>query len=177
MRDPLLGQPRPVADLQRFVDAQDERGTYDAALAELRAGRKRSHWMWFVFPQLTGLGRSAMAQRYALSGLEEARAYLAHPVLGPRLRDCCEALLRLAEPDAEQVLGPVDAQKLRSSMTLFALAAPHEAVFRDVLTTCCAGREDETTAGRVAVDPRPRSSDERGRAAGWTAGTTGDRWD
>jgi hypothetical protein len=99
-----------VPELQRFVDAQDAGGTYDTALAELRAGRKRSHWMWFVLPQLSGLGRSSMAQRYALSGLEEARAYLAHPVLGPRLRACAEALLGLPVPDAEQVLGCVGAQ-------------------------------------------------------------------
>ena len=156
--DPRLGQPGPVADLQRFVDAQDEGGTFDTALAELRAGRKRSHWMWFVLPQLSGLGRSPMAQRYALSGLDEARDYLAHPVLGPRLRACAEALLSLPEPDAERVLGPVDARKLQSSMTLFALAAPQEAVFREVLGACFGGRLDPLTAGRVGLPP-PSSSD------------------
>jgi uncharacterized protein (DUF1810 family) len=148
-----------VADLQRFVDAQDEHGTFDAALAELRDGRKRSHWMWFVFPQLTGLGRSAMAQRYALSGLDEARDYLAHPVLGPRLRACAEALLALPAPDPQQVLGPVDARKLQSSMTLFTLAAPQEAVFRDVLGRCFADRLDPVTAGRVASGDRPPEPD------------------
>jgi uncharacterized protein (DUF1810 family) len=110
--------------------------------------------MWFVFPQLSGLGRSAMAQRYALSGLDEARAYLSHPLLGPRLRACAEALLALPVPDAERVLGPVDAQKLQSSMTLFSLAAPHEAVFRDVLEACFDGRLDQQTAGRVRTPPR-----------------------
>ena len=155
MRGARLGQPGAVADLQRFVDAQDERGSYDAALAELRAGRKRSHWMWFVLPQLSGLGSSAMAQRYALSGLDEARDYLTHPVLGPRLRACAETLLGLPVTDPVQVLGPVDAQKLRSSMTLFALAAPQEAAFRDVLEVCFAGQVDPLTASRVADDDRP----------------------
>ena len=145
-------------DLERFVAAQDARGTYDRALTELRAGSKRSHWMWFVFPQLAGLGRSAMAQRYAVDGLDAARSYLAHPVLGPRLRACAEALLSLAEPDAERVLGPVDARKLQSSMTLFALAAPQEAVFREVLGACFGGRLDPLTAGRVGTPP-PSSSD------------------
>ena len=147
-----------MADLQRFLDAQDEGGTWDTALAELRAGRKRSHWMWFVFPQLAGLGRSAMAQRYALAGLDDAREYLAHPVLGPRLRACAEALLALPVPDAERVLGPVDALKLRSSVTLFALAAPQEAVFREVLAACFSGQLDEATSSRVAAGLRPPRS-------------------
>jgi uncharacterized protein (DUF1810 family) len=148
-----------VADLERFVQAQDSGGTYDAALTELRAGRKRSHWMWFVFPQIAGLGRSAMAQRYALSGVEEARAYLAHPVLGPRLRACAEALLDVPVPDAEQVLGPVDGMKLRSSMTLFALAAPEEPAFRDVLTAYFSGEVDEATSSRVTAGSRPPTID------------------
>jgi uncharacterized protein (DUF1810 family) len=139
-------------DLQRFVDAQS--ATYDQALAELRAGEKRTHWMWFVFPQIAGLGRSGMAERFAIQDLDEARAYLAHPLLGPRLRACAEALLGLPVPDAERVLGPVDAQKLQSSMTLFALAAPHEPVYRDVLAVCFDGRLDPVTAGRVRSAPR-----------------------
>jgi uncharacterized protein (DUF1810 family) len=110
-------------DLERFVRAQDSHGTYPSALAELRAGAKRSHWMWFVFPQIAGLGRTPTAQRYAVSGLPEARAYLAHPVLGPRLVECAEALLALATSDPDLVLGPVDAMKLRSSMTLFEAAS------------------------------------------------------
>lgn len=105
-------------DLQRFVDAQDG-GTYDRALAELRAARKTSHWMWFVFPQVAGLGRSEMAARYALSGIDEACAYGDHPVLGPRYGECCEALAALGEVSMTEVLGPVDAQKLHSSLTLF----------------------------------------------------------
>ena len=126
-------------ELQRFVDAQDAGGAYETALRELRAGRKRSHWIWFVFPQITGLGRSATAQFYAISGLSEAEAYLAHPVLGPRLLECTHALAERSETSAVEVLGPVDAQKLRSSMTLFAHAAPHEQAFTTVLSKFFAG--------------------------------------
>jgi uncharacterized protein (DUF1810 family) len=133
------------ADLQRFTDAQDAGNTYGTALDELRRGRKRTHWMWFVFPQLRGLGRSATAQHFALSGLTEARAYLAHPVLGPRLRECATALTQLPDHDPERVLGPVDALKLRSSMTLFSLAAPDEAVFSEVLDRFFDGAADEAT--------------------------------
>jgi uncharacterized protein (DUF1810 family) len=136
-------------DLQRFTDAQDTGGTYDRALAELRAGRKASHWMWFVFPQVAGLGRSGTAQRYAIASLEEARAFLAHPVLGPRLRGCAQALLALDTRRAEAVLGPVDALKLRSSMTLFARAAPDEPVFGRVLEQYFAGEEDPETTRRL----------------------------
>ena len=131
--------------LQRFLDAQDSNGTYDAALAELRAGRKRTHWMWFVFPQVSGLGRSPVAQHYAVSSLAEAQAYAAHPVLGARLVESARALLELDGSDAAAVLGSVDAQKLRSSMTLFAAAAPDEPVFRGVLERYFAGVADEAT--------------------------------
>jgi uncharacterized protein (DUF1810 family) len=120
-------------DLQRFVQAQDEGGTHERALAELRAGRKTSHWMWFVFPQLAGLGRSSTAQYYAVPSLAAARAYLAHPVLGARLREAASVVLGLTGRTAQQVFGGVDAMKLRSSMTLFAQAAPGEPVFREVL--------------------------------------------
>lgn len=133
-------------DLDRFVVAQDRDATYDRALAELRAGRKTSHWMWFVFPQLAGLGRSPTAQAYAIADLAEARAYLAHEVLGLRLRECCRALLGLEGVSADQVLGGVDATKLRSSMTLFALAAPEEPVFPEVLDRFYAGEQDPLTA-------------------------------
>ena len=125
--------------------AQDEDGTYAAALAELRAGRKRTHWMWFVFPQLAGLGHSPTARFYAIADLDEARAYLAHPVLGPRLRECAAAVADLAEPDPVRVLGQVDALKLRSSMTLFAAADPDEPLFGRVLATCYAGEPDAAT--------------------------------
>ena len=132
-------------DLQRFLDAQS--ATYDQALAELRAGAKRTHWMWFVFPQVAGLGRSGMAQRFAISGLEEARAYLSHPTLGRRLVESARALTALDTADPEQVFGPVDAMKLRSSMTLFAHAAPDEPVFREILDHWFQGTEDEATTG------------------------------
>jgi uncharacterized protein (DUF1810 family) len=133
-------------DLERFVAAQ--RGSYDGALAELRAGRKRGHWIWFVFPQIAGLGFSSTAQRYAISGLDEARAYLAHPVLGPRLVESAQALLGLPGTDPVAVLGPVDAQKLRSSMTLFAQASD-EPAFRQVLDRYYDGSEDDATLTRL----------------------------
>ena len=132
-------------DLQRFVDAQDG-GTYDGALAELRTGRKRGHWIWFVLPQIAGLGRSPTSQHYAIHSLDEARDYLTHPVLGPRLVECAQALLDLpGTPSAEEVLGPVDALKLRSSMTLFARAAPDEEAFQQVLDAFYGGEPDRRT--------------------------------
>jgi uncharacterized protein (DUF1810 family) len=136
-------------DLERFVRAQDDGGTYEAAVAELRSGRKRGHWMWFVFPQVAGLGSSPMAQQFALSGLDEARAYLAHPVLGPRLAEAARALTGLPGGDPVAVLGPVDALKLRSSMTLFARAAGGEPVFADVLAQYYGGAEDPATVSRI----------------------------
>ena len=131
--------------LERFVRAQDEGGSYASALAELRRGRKTSHWMWFVFPQLAGLGRSSTAQFFAIGSLEEAEAYLAHPVLGPRLREAAQVVAGLADLSAEDVLGSVDALKLRSSMTLFARAAPAEPVFQTVLDRFFDGRPDVAT--------------------------------
>ena len=135
------------SDLQRFVDAQAQ--TYDQALSELRDGAKRTHWMWFVFPQIGGLGRSGMAQRFAISGLPEARAYATHPTLGRRLVECARALTDLDTADPVAVFGPVDAQKLRSSMTLFAHAVPDEPVFRQVLDHYFGGVEDDATTGRL----------------------------
>ncbi|NPC41591.1 DUF1810 domain-containing protein [Nocardioides sp. zg-1230] len=133
-------------DLQRFVDAQDDHGTYDQALSELRAGRKTSHWMWFVLPQVSGLGQSPTAKHFGIAGLGEARAYLDHEVLGPRLLECCRALLALdGGTTAEEVLGSVDAMKLRSSMTLFARADPDERLFPDVLDRFFDGTADERT--------------------------------
>ncbi|WP_380169354.1 DUF1810 domain-containing protein [Jannaschia sp. R86511] len=143
-----------MTDLDRFVQAQDAGGTYDAALAELRDGRKRSHWMWFVLPQPAGLGRSATARRYAVADLTEARAYLAHPVLGPRLLACADALLARPGDDAVAVLGDVDALKLRSSMTMFDLADPDEPRFRAVLAQYYDGVPDRTTVALLAPDPR-----------------------
>lgn len=139
-------------DLERFVRAQDEGGTYATALSELRAGRKRGHWIWFVLPQLAGLGHSEMSRRYAVSGLPEARAYLRHPVLGPRLHECAEALLSLGTSDPVEVLGSIDAAKVRSSMTLFERAADGQAeaaVFARVLDRFYGGRRDGTTLGAL----------------------------
>ncbi len=138
-------------DVSRFVAAQDSGGSYDTALRELRAGRKRSHWVWWVFPQLAGLGRSPTSQRYGVLGLDEARAYLAHPVLGPRLRECVDALLALPGEDPAAVMGGVDAVKLRSSMTLFGRAAEGAdgGPFRAVLARYFAGTEDPATLARL----------------------------
>src|SRR6476659_3675747 len=135
-------------DLQRFVAAQDTGGTYQRALAELKAGRKTSHWMWFVFPQIAGLGYSPMARTYAITSLAEARAYLAHPVLGARLTECAGVLAGLRGRTAEQIFGEVDALKLCSSMTLFARAAPGEPVFRECLDQDFGGRAD-AASGRL----------------------------
>jgi uncharacterized protein (DUF1810 family) len=132
-------------NLQRFVDAQDRGGVYAQALAELDAGRKRGHWIWFVFPQIAGLGSSETARFYAISSLEEAGAFLRHPVLGPRLVDAAEALLALPTRDPVAVLGEIDALKLRSSMTLFAQAGGAAQVFTDVLERFYHGERDART--------------------------------
>jgi len=130
-------------DLERFVEAQ--RPVYAAALAELKRGRKESHWMWFVFPQMAGLGHSAMARHYGILSLEEAQAYLAHPQLGARLRECCEAALS-HDVSAQALLGAVDAMKFRSSMTLFERAAGGAGEpFAACLTRFFGGQGDETT--------------------------------
>ena len=134
--------------LQRFVAAQDTGGTYDRALDELRRGSKSSHWMWFIFPQIAGLGRSPTAQQYAISSLDEARAYLAHPVLGPRLVQCTVVVGEIEDRTAKQIFGSIDAQKLRSSMTLFLRAAPDESVFQRVLDKYFGGAADAATDQR-----------------------------
>ena len=135
--------------LARFVAAQE--GVYPQALAELGAGAKRSHWMWFVFPQLAGLGTSAMAQRYAIGSLAEARAYLAHPLLGARLRECTAAMLAHAGARAEAILGSIDAIKLRSSMTLFAQAGKADDPFAACLAAFFGGAEDPATLRLLAA--------------------------
>ena len=143
--------------LQRFTIAEGAGGTYASAVAELRAGRKVGHWMWFVFPQLAGLGLSETSRRYAISSLEEARRYLAHPVPGQRLKECARILVELDGRSAQDIFGRVDAMKLRSSMTLFARAAPESALFRDVLDRYFDGLADESTDARLAMPPdRPR---------------------
>jgi uncharacterized protein (DUF1810 family) len=136
-------------DLQRFVAAQDAGGTYDRATAELRGGRKTSHWMWFIFPQVAGLGYSPASRTYAITSLAEARAYLAHPVLGARLIECAEILIGVPGRTAEQIFGEVDALKLRSCVTLFTHAAPAQPVFRQVLNQYFDGIPDSATEQRI----------------------------
>lgn len=130
-------------DLQRFAEAQEP--VYAQVCAELRAGQKQSHWMWFVFPQLRGLGHSAMAERFAISGMEEARLYLTHPVLGARLRECVRQVLEIRGKSVEEIFGYPDHLKFRSSMTLFAQAAPEEDIFRRALERFFGGEADEKT--------------------------------
>lgn len=134
-------------DLQRFVDAQDR--VYDTALGELRDGRKRSHWIWFVFPQLRGLGRSPTAIKYGISSLDEARAYLAHDALGPRLRECAHMVGRIESSSADDIFGWPDNLKVCSSMTLFARAADDNAEFRAVLDRFYDGVEDALTVEQL----------------------------
>jgi uncharacterized protein (DUF1810 family) len=137
-------------DLQRFLDAQAI--DYEGALAELRSGRKTGHWIWFVFPQLAGLGRSSTSQHFAMASLDEARAYLAHPVLGARLRACAEVVLTSEADSAQAIFGELDAMKVRSSMTVFHRAAPDEPLFAAVLERYYGGepdpRTDELLGGR-----------------------------
>jgi uncharacterized protein (DUF1810 family) len=136
-------------NLERFVAAQNASGTYDRAVAELRRGLKTSHWMWFVFPQIAGLGHSQMSRTYAISSLEEARAYLRHPVLGKRLLECAGIVVAAQVGSAEQIFGGIDAQKLHSSMTLFLRAEPGEPVFRQVLERYFDGLPDAATDQRI----------------------------
>ena len=142
-----MSDPGP---LQRFVEAQDHGRTYESACDELRAASKRSHWMWFVFPQLAGLGRSPTAQRYAIASLPEAEAYLAHPVLGSRLTECARILTQLRGSSATDIFGSVDALKLRSSMTLFARVRFADPVFQQVLDAYFGGEHDPATERLLA---------------------------
>jgi uncharacterized protein (DUF1810 family) len=141
--------PTDVFDLARFIDAQA--GVIDTVRAELRAGRKTSHWMWFVFPQIAGLGHSAMAQRYAIASLAEAKAYAAHPVLGARLRECTSLVLAHRDKSVHDIFGSPDDFKFHSCVTLFAAAAPKEPVFRNALDQCFSGRGDPHTHTRLAA--------------------------
>lgn len=175
--DRAAADPDPF-DLRRFVAAQDEASTFERALAEVGAGSKRSHWMWFIYPQIAGLGGSPMARRYAVSGPDEARAYLRHPVLGPRLLAAARAAATTPGSSADAVFGAVDALKLRSSMTLFALVAEDTAAgaptrqtsadpqdqwvattaraCRDVLERFYAGEPDPATVRLLAAADRDR---------------------
>ncbi len=141
--------PKDPFDLSRFVDAQ--KMVIDDVMAELRDGRKRTHWMWFVFPQIIGLGSSAVARHYAIGSLAEARAYLAHEMLGPRLVDCTARVNAVPRCPIEQILGQPDDLKFRSSMTLFARADPQTAIFRDALARYHGGIEDPATIERLYV--------------------------
>jgi uncharacterized protein (DUF1810 family) len=137
-------------DLARFVTAQDAGGTYRQAVAELRRGRKASHWMWFVFPQIAGLGQSPASRRFAIGSLAEARAYLAHPELGQRLVECAAILAGTGGRTAEQIFGGLDAMKLQSCMTLFAAAAPGQPLFSEVLERYF-GAADPATQARIGT--------------------------
>lgn len=158
MTPPEDNDPGDRFNLGRFV-AQEN--IFAVALSELRQGRKESHWMWFIFPQAAGLGRSSTAIKYAISSLDEARAYLSHAVLGPRLLECCRAILAVQGKSASEIMGYPDDLKLRSSMTLFSLVAGSHSEFRDVLAKYFGGREDERTRELLEVahksDAVPRS--------------------
>lgn len=147
----MTGEP---FNLERFVEAQGD--TYDHALDEIRRGRKASHWMWFIFPQIAGLGLSAISRYYAINSLDEARAYLAHSILGTRYRQCVSTLQYLVGLSAEAVFGSVDAAKLRSSLTLFADAAPDEELFGAALEHWFDGQKDQRTIQMLQADRRSR---------------------
>ena len=153
--------PDDPYDPQRFVDAQF--GVYARALGEIGHGRKTSHWMWFVFPQIAGPGQSSMSRRYAIASLDEARAYLAHPVLGARYRECVEALGDLPQGTAESVFGTVDAMKLQSSLTLFTAAAPDERLFVVPLERWCGGYRDRKTLALLERSVPLQQAMHRGR--------------
>ena len=137
--------------LARFVSAQE--GVFDTALAELRRAQKRSHWMWFIFPQVAGLGNSLTSKKYAITGLDEARSYLSHPLLGPRLLDCCRAILSVQGKSASEIMGYPDDLKLRSSMTLFSLAGNSTPEFQEVIDRYFSGQLDRRTLELLNVQP------------------------
>jgi uncharacterized protein (DUF1810 family) len=138
-------------DLNRFVKAQE--GVYEQALAEIRAGRKRSHWIWFIFPQIDGLGFSATTKRYSIKSMAEAEAYLSHADLGPRLRECCEAALGVTGRSATEIFGSPDDMKLRSCATLFASVSPPESVFHRLLDRFFHGQPDDATLRLIGSRP------------------------
>ena len=152
-----MATPDPF-DLERFVAAQDAGGCYDRAVAELRRGSKTGHWIWFVFPQIAGLGRSETSRKFAISSLDEARAYLRHPVLGPRLAECAGVLTGLTGRSAEQIFGGLDAQKLRSSLTLFLRAEPGESLLGQVLHQYFGGIPDAATDQLLSGPRQPDGS-------------------
>jgi uncharacterized protein (DUF1810 family) len=135
--------------LKRFVDAQDRTNTYEAAVSELRVGQKVGHWMWFIFPQVTGLGRSPTSREFGISSIGEAQAYLRHPVLGARLIECARILMGIEGKSATEIFGTIDAKKLRSSMTLFMTAGPDKPIFREMLAKYFRGSADQETIVRL----------------------------
>ena len=137
-----------IYNLHRFLDAQER--VYDTVLDELRAGRKASHWIWFIFPQIAGLGQSAMAQRFAITSLDEAKAYLKHPVLGQRLRECTQLVLDVNWHSAEEIFGYPDYLKFRSCMTLFMTAATDNTIFKNALLKYFDGKPDQMTLDMLA---------------------------
>jgi uncharacterized protein (DUF1810 family) len=143
--------PLDSFNLARFVSAQED--IFDVALSELRRGQKESHWMWFIFPQIEGLGSSAVSRRYAIRSLDEARAYLSHPVLGPRLLRCCGALLSVHGKSASDIMGYPDDLKLSSSMTLFSLVADSPPEFGEVLRKYFGGEQDRRTMELLNIQP------------------------
>ena len=148
-------------DLSRFVRAQEV--GYEQIVAEIRSGRKRSHWMWYVFPQIDGLGFSSLSKRYSIKSLGEARAYLAHPVLGPRLLECAEAVVSLEGRSATEIFGSPDDMKLRSCATLFACVSPSGSVFARLLGKYYRGRRDGKTVQLLGIDSDDNDNARGGR--------------
>jgi uncharacterized protein (DUF1810 family) len=153
----MAGSSDPY-DLGRFLQAQED--DYDLALSEITSGRKRSHWMWYIFPQIDGLAFSSTSKHYAIKSLDEARAYLDHPTLGPRLLDCAEAVVRLDGRSAREIFGSPDDLKLRSSSTLFACASPPGSVFDRLLAKYYQGRRDDRTLQLLGISPSPEATGE-----------------
>lgn len=152
----LNGQGMVDYNLERFVDAQRE--TYQGALSEIARGRKQTHWIWYIFPQVAGLGRSGMAQRFAIRSLDEAKAYLGHPILGKRLLECVVTLQDLPLSDPEVVFGKVDAVKVRSSLTLFAMADPQQRLFSAALDRWYKGLKDTRTLEILTAEQGPAAT-------------------
>lgn len=145
-------------DLGRFLQAQE--GDYEQALSEIESGRKRSHWIWYIFPQIDGLGSSSTSKRYAIKSLDEARAYLDHPILGPRLRECAEAVVRLEGRTAREIFGSPDDLKLKSCATLFECVSPPGSVFERLLTKYYQGRRDDKTLHLLGISSSPGAAGE-----------------
>jgi uncharacterized protein (DUF1810 family) len=156
-----MAGPSDPYDLGRFLQAQQD--DYEQALSEIASGRKRSHWMWYIFPQLDGLGVSSTSKHYAIKSLDEARAYLAHPILGPRLLECAEAVVRLEGRSAREIFGSPDDLKLRSCATLFACVSPPGSVFERLLTKYYQGRRDDKTLRVLASSPSLGAASEERR--------------